>query len=652
MPESKLADQQLEKRITELEKGLFDSENNKSVEFQTLFDSMTEMLQVLELIYDEHGRPVDFYIRDTNLSFTKMVGKSKSQLINKKSSEIFSVIEDSWLTSLASVDKTGLAISFENYGAEFDKYYFVNAWKISNKRVGVSYTDISDRKRREKEKSATKLAFSLIKNDLDEAQKLAKIGSWLFDPTTNEAEWSDEMFRIWGFDPSKGTPEYVSILKRIHLDDLEYYQNCVANASIQGAPYDIEFRIQTANGEQKVIRAICQATSGTSIKLRNLNGTNQDVTSQKQFEEDLVKHQRLNAIGEMSSSIAHDFNNALQEMMGNLDIIRVQNDLSVSTLERVNNIGSIISDTAGRVAALQQFGDTEHKNKQAELIDLNAMIEESVQQARPLWKDNIERKGLKIGIETDFECVPKINGNRGELKSIFYNLIKNSVEAMPEGGEINIKTSTNAEYVYICFTDNGDGMAAETKLKVFQPYYSTKGLELGRGLGMSGAYGIVKKHKGDIVVKFSELAKGTTIEITLPIQPTQQNVSKSISREEETSKDSLAILWVDDDRGIREGASDLLEFMGHHCETASSGENALQALSNKTFDVVFTDIGMPEMNGWELADSIRNEFGNAIKIIVVSGWDIEEKAKEQCYIDSTLQKPFDMKQLKEKLMLI
>ena len=299
---------------------------------------------------------------------------------------------------------------------------------------------------------------------------------------------------------------------------------------------------------------------------------------------------------------------------------------------------------------MQRFGDTDHENVEYENINFNTMISESLTQARPLWKDNLEKEGFNITVTTDFKDIPNINCNRGELKSAFYNLIKNSIEAMPEGGDLRIVTGVKYTGVFAIFIDTGTGMDIETKLKLFQPFYTNKGLNLGRGLGMSGVYTTVKKHKGEISIKSSELGVGTTIELYFPIG--QQNNIEKIIVENPKERKSLAILWVDDDALIRETSSDFLELMGHKCETATCGKHALQHLSENTFDVVFTDIGMPEMNGWELADSIRNKWGNKIKIVVVSGWDVEAKVKNNHNINAALQKPFKMKQLKEILMTV
>ncbi len=496
--------------------------------------------------------------------------------------------------------------------------------------------DITDRKK--------------IENKLNEAQKLAKIGSWLFNPSTQKIEWSDETFHLWGFDSKESAPEYDALVNRIHIDDQELFNSAVDKAIRLGTPYDIEHRICLPNGEQKFVRAICQPVLGINGEVVELAGTSQDITSQKLFEEAQVKHQRLKAIGEMSSSVAHDFNNSLQEMMGNLEIVKLQSDFSDSTLDRLNNIGAIIGDVADRVSALQKFGDTEHNDKNAKPLDFNTSIEEVLNQSRPLWKDAMEREGVKITVLTDFEEVPKISCNSGELKSAIYNLVKNSIEAMPKGGDLIIKTGVKTEGVYVTFTDTGIGMDEETKLKVFEPFYSTKGFELGRGLGMSGVYSIVKKYNGDIVVKNSELNKGTTIEIVFPIS--KQDEIEVINKNEQKDKELFNVLWVDDDFLIAEDASMMVESIGHKCNVVNSGKDALKHLNNNTCDIIFTDIGMPVMNGKDLAKAIRNKYGNKIKIVAVTGWDIDAKVKEKYGIDFVMQKPFTLEELKKTFLVV
>ena len=514
--------------------------------------------------------------------------------------------------------------------------------------IVISFIDITEQIRVEEEKLSAILQLNDSKQRLNEAQKVAHIGSWLFDLQSQKIEWSNETFQIWGFDPSKDAPQFETVINQIHSEDKELFTNAVNKAIKLGIPYDIEHRIDLQDGEQKIIRATCKPQLNSAGKVVSLAGTSQDITSQKLFEMDQVKHERLKAMGEMSSSIAHDFNNSLQQMTGNLEIIKFEKGFSNTTLERLHNLETIINDVADRVSALQKHGDTKNDHKNSQLIDFNTLIEESLSQSRPLWKDDMEKKGLRVTITTDFQSIPKFIGNKGELKSTFYNLIKNSIEAMPEGGAIMIKTSTKAKQVFATFTDTGIGMDEETKTKVFEPFFTTKGFELGRGLGMSGVYNTIKKYNGDITVKSAGVSEGTTFEIAFPVS--HQEEEPVISNTEQKDKTSFTILWVDDDTAITEDVSELMGLMGHTCAIANNGKNALAHLNKNQCDIVFTDIGMVDMNGWELIAAIRKDFGSKIKIVTVSGWGIDDKTKEEHAIDFVLQKPYTVEKL-EKLLL-
>ena len=622
----------------------------KESQYKMLFDSMSEMVQTIELIYDSKGKPIDYYIRDINSSFVKFLGKPKKQIINKKATSLVKTIEYYWLEAFASADKTGVRTTIENYSKEYDKYYYITAWKIASNKLGVSVIDITDQKKQIQSISNTKLKLEKSERELNEAQSLAHVGSWLFNPATKAVEFSEEMFQIWEFNATTGTPKYKSIINRIHKEDVALYSSSLAKAIKTALPYDIQFRICPPNEKEKVIRAICKPLIDANGNVFSLSGTNQDITAQELFKVDQIKHLRLKAIGEMSSSIAHDFNNSLQGIVGNLEIIKNKNTFSDTGLKRLQNIESIISDVADRVSGLQKFGDPNYDDKTAVIIDFNKLITESLKQSKPLWKDAIEKEGYKIAIKTDFQEIPKIVCNRGELKSTIYNIIKNSIDAMPNGGVLQVKTGTKENNVHATFTDNGIGMSKESVLRIFQPFYTTKGLQPGRGLGMSGAYSTIKKQKGNIVVLFSEPNKGTSIEITLPAS--NKLIPKKNKKSILEHKNKYNILWVDDDFIITEFAKILVQSLGHNCVTVNSGKKALQYLANNPCDIVFTDIGMPEMNGWQLADSIKSTYNSKIKIIAVTGWDIEQELKAESAINVLLKKPFSAAQLKKALQVI
>ncbi|MFB0925754.1 MAG: PAS domain S-box protein, partial [Vicingaceae bacterium] len=300
-----------------------------------------------------------------------------------------------------------------------------------------------------------------------------------------------------------------------------------------------------------------------------------DITKRKLAEKLTIETNRLNAIGEMAASVAHDFNNSLQLMFGSLEIIKLQSDLSTTSNEHISSIESLIKNVASRTRALQSFGDVNEtdNNKKLETLDLNITAAETISQSRPLWKDQIEKKGLKINFLTDYGEIPKIIFNKGSLSSIIFNLIKNSVEAMPEGGTIQIKTGIKNEGVFLTCMDTGIGMTEESQLKIFQPYYSTKGYEIGRGLGMSGVYNLLKKAKGSIKVIKTGVGEGSTIEIFFPINSMEK--MKSIDETLPKKVASLSILYVDDEFVIGLNSQRAIELSGHQCDVEISAADAL-----------------------------------------------------------------------------
>lgn len=337
-----------------------------------------------------------------------------------------------------------------------------------------------------------------------------------------------------------------------------------------------------------------------------------DITERKRAIEVTIEKQRLGAIGEMATSIAHDFNNSLQTILGNLELAMQNTEVNPNTLKYMKIMQQMIRDAATRVQHLQRFGGKSPCSNEYRLVNLNTLAEEVIAQSRPLWKDDAEIKGLTITFVIEFDDIPEIFGNEGELRTVLFNIIKNSIEAMPQGGEITIRTGMRPEGVFISVKDTGTGMNEDTRARIFQPFYSTKGFDLGRGLGMSGVLSIIKEHKGEVYVKNTQPGKGSTIEILFPSQHKKAETDIIETEHDETEDISksktLNILWVDDEDGIRLIASEMVKLLGHREDSASSGKDALKLLESNSYDVVVTDIGMPVMNGWQLADIIRKKY--------------------------------------------
>jgi len=235
-------------------------------------------------------------------------------------------------------------------------------------------------------------------------------------------------------------------------------------------------------------------------------------------------------------------------------------------------------------------------------------------------------------------------GNPSELREVLTNIIFNAVDAMPEGGKLTIATRPQAEdWVEVRIVDTGMGMTEEVKKRVFDPFFSTKGVK-NSGLGMSVSYGIIKRHGGEILIE-SEWGRGSTFIIHLPTGYGEEEVVvKEVAPITESRP--ARILVIDDEDSVRDILSRMLKTNGHQVVVASNGEEGIERFKSEPFDIVFTDLGMPRLSGWEVGKTIKG-INPKVPIAMITGWGVEldrEKMGESG-IDLILSKPFNFEQV-------
>lgn len=379
-----------------------------------------------------------------------------------------------------------------------------------------------------------------------------------------------------------------------------------------------------------------------------------DITARKQSEIAVQESKRLGAIGEMATSVAHDFNNSLQAIFGNLEIALMQNDITENIKEYLLSMKKAALDASTRVQLLQRFGGKKKNRSTYTFTNLNNLVNDVIIQTRPMWKDKMEKEGKVVSIKTDFKDNFQVSGNSSELRTVLYNIIKNSLESMVDGGEILISTHKTSNWLELEIKDSGAGMDEKTKSRIFQPFYSTKGYELGRGLGMSASYSIIKEHGGEIFVKESVLGKGTTIVIRFPFVSQDAFVNSEKMVDIKVPDRKMKILWVDDEAMIRDISRKFVEILGHIPIIAENGAEALNLLKTEKPDLVITDIGMPDMNGWQLTESIRKLYKDRLPIAVVTGWgtEYEEDEIKEKGADFIIGKPLKLEDFKDLLQKI
>lgn len=368
-----------------------------------------------------------------------------------------------------------------------------------------------------------------------------------------------------------------------------------------------------------------------------------DITEHKKMEEQLLQTEKLRALGEMASGVAHDFNNALAAILGNTQLLlyTVQEE---EVREALKTIEKVAKDSAQTVKRLQDFT---RKRVRQELfnLDVNAIIQDVIEITKPKWKDEAQGKGLQFEIHTHLEEVSRVPGNASEMREVLTNLLLNALEAMPQGGKIKISTFEKDRWVYIQMTDTGIGMDEATRQKVFEPFFTTKPFS-NTGLGLSVSYGIIRRFGGEIKLE-SQVGTGTTFTILLP-------VTQGDSCQEEMTGSSqppqpprpLHILVIDDEEAVRSVLTRMLTQVHHQVTVAKDGTEGIRLFQQNQFDLVLTDLGMPGVSGWEVCERIK-KMSPSIPVGMITGWgfEVDEKRKQAAGLDFIITKPFDFNQI-------
>jgi PAS domain S-box-containing protein len=493
--------------------------------------------------------------------------------------------------------------------------------------VGISH-DISERKRADEE----------IKSILQTTME----GYFLVDMQGRILDTNDSYCRMIGY--SREELLEMSIKDIDATNSEESIKNILRNILDTGSDF-FEVRHKHKDGREIFLEAsVNLLTIGQPKVICFMH----DITERLYAEKARLESERLGAIGEMSAAIAHDFNNSLQVIVGNIEMSLLNKDNFQKIDEYLNAAKRSAGDASARIIQLQRFASkaaaVEHT-----VLDLNKLFDEVILQTRPIWKNEAEKKGIKISIEKIYGKIKNIEGEEGEVRMVLHNIIKNAVEAMPNGGIITLTSGMDGNDVFVRIGDTGMGMSEKIKRRIFQPFFTTKGFEAGRGLGMSGSYSIIRDHGGKISILESIVGKGTTIELKFPateMKATESTKYKLIL----PLNISARILWVDDDLDIREIGNDLLESLGHNVDMSSGGSEALSLLENNHYDLLITDVAMPDMSGWQLTSTIKDTYPN-MKVAVISGWgaDVSEEEKTMHGVDYVLGKPVTIDRL-EKLV--
>ncbi len=372
----------------------------------------------------------------------------------------------------------------------------------------------------------------------------------------------------------------------------------------------------------------------------------------------IMQQERLKALGQMASGIAHDINNAISPVMLYTEtLLEKEPNLSARARDYLTTIQRAIEDVTHTVARMREF----YRQREAQLalvpVKLNEIIQQVIDLSRARWSDMPQQRGIFIKIETSLAPeLPSVMGVESEIREALINLVFNAVDAMPEGGTLTLRTKISAATPPLAQLEVGDtgvGMDEDIRRRCFEPFFTTKG-ERGTGLGLAMVYGIVQRHNADIEIE-SAVGKGTTLRLSFPV-PVAPTGGLGKAAGSYMLPARLRILVVDDDPLLIKSLRDTLESDGHVITTASGGREGIEAFGKaqasklEPVAVVITDLGMPYVDGRQVADAVK-KISPTTPVILLTGWGQRLVAEGDVppHVDRVLNKPPKLRELREAL---
>lgn len=391
--------------------------------------------------------------------------------------------------------------------------------------------------------------------------------------------------------------------------------------------------------------------------------------SLRQTQQSVVQQERLRALGQMASGVAHDINNALSPIVAFSELLlKKETGLGPESRKNLTHIHTSAEDIVQIVTRMSEFYRRRDDSEQLRLTNVNELVQQVIDMTCPVWHDIVQQKGIVVNVEARFDGkLPKLYCNASELREALTNLVLNSVDALPEGGRITVNTRAfqppessptgEPSHVVVEVRDNGVGMDESTRQRCLEPFFSTKKQRGGTGLGLAMVYGAMERHQGSIEVE-SKPGKGTNVRLVFPLR--QPPVAETALGEEVvTPPKSLHILCIDDEPLLRELLKELLGYCHHEVETADGGQAGLDIFfaarnGGRPFDAVITDLGMPNVDGRQVTERIK-AISPDTAVIMLTGWGMmldDTGEKKNSKVDALVSKPPRLEELNQTLMRV
>jgi PAS domain S-box-containing protein len=681
--------------------------HESEVRYRTLFETLIEGFCTIEMIFDANGKPVDYRFLEINPAFEERTGLRDAH--GKLMRDLAPDHEAHWFEIYGKVAVTGEPVHFENEAKALGRYYDVRAWRVGgaqSRKVGILFNDITARKQADGRLQSQLMRMNLmqeITKAVAERQDLSSIFQivirtledqlpldfgcvCLCDQATQRLTVTRVGLRSQDLAMELALTEQSSVA--VDEDGLAQCVrgNLVYEPDTNLAPFHFPRRLAAgglralvaaplliegktfgilvgarrepssfSSGECEFLRQLSEHVALAAHHAQLYGALQSAYEDLRLTQAAILQQERLKALGQMASGIAHDINNALSPVALYAEsLIEKESQLSEQGRGSLQIIQRAVHDVAATVARMREF--YRHREPQLTLIavDLNQLVPQVVELTRARWSDMPQQRGVVIDLRTELAAdLPVIMGVENEIRDALTNLIFNAVDAMPEGGTLTLRARARpSDRVCVEISDTGLGMDEATRTRCLEPFFTTKG-ERGTGLGLAMVYGAMQRHNGDIEIE-SESGRGTTIRLnfTAPAAAAPASIPAPIANSIPTD---LRILIVDDDPLLLKSLYDALTGDGHTIVTANGGQQGIDAFaaalaSRETFDVVLTDLGMPYLDGRQVASFVKGASPST-PVILLTGWGQRLIADNDApqYVDRVLSKPPRLRDLREAL---
>ncbi|MDH3240656.1 MAG: PAS-domain containing protein [Alphaproteobacteria bacterium] len=511
-----------------------------------------------------------------------------------------------------------------------------------------TYTDITKQKQAE-------TALRANQEQLTQAQEMAQIGSWELDLVTGRLTWSEEIYRMFGVNPSDFDASYEAFLEFVHPDDRAALDTAYKESIAKKEPYHIAHRLLLRDGSIKFVEERCQTWFDDAGRPLRSIGTVQDITEKKQTEEELHQAQKMEVIGQLTGGVAHDFNNLLAVIIGNTEML---GDELGEPDRKIDAVLHAASRGAELTQRLLSFSRRQPLFPRA--VDTRTLIDNLLDLVR-------RTLGETITVTTRIDAeLWSAHADPGQLENALLNLAINARDAMPDGGRLTIACSNaildgnfapvgagkaGQEFVAIAVRDAGTGMSQEILDHAFEPFFTTKEVGEGSGLGLSMVYGFAKQSGGHVTIDSKE-GWGTTVNLYLPRGKSLDRVEAAPrERAEPAAGPNARILVIEDDPQVQETVRTVLRSLGHSITTAETRAAAIDHLREKEIDLILSDVVLPDGTNDQSFIAEAQALHPRVKVVFMSGYParVEDGSALEGSDAVLLYKPFTKEKLAQTI---